>query len=177
MSPSSIPFLWPQEPRLLLGSCSPPLSCSRPGRWESVPSGDPGAPALVPPRDRWQQRRPATASSRTPATCRPSARATLSGGLTKAVLPLLLPAPGPGSAQQLAPCRPAVAIRRVTFQLVAPRLERRQEEEGDLAGRRGPGLFPSGSFPLSSGIFFLSLHPFLCPRPVLLAVWWASRPR
>ena len=52
-----------------------------------------------------------------------------------------------------------------TFQLVALRLERRQEEEGDRAGRREAGRSPPGSFPLSSGIFFLSFS-LLCPGPV-----------
>lgn len=67
--------------------------------------------------------------------------------------PWVCPAAGP-----VPPCR---GHPPSTFQLVALRLERRQEEEGDRAGRREAGRSPPGSFPLSSGIFFLSL--FLPP--------------
>lgn len=157
LSPSSIPLLVAPGLRLLLGSCSP-LSCSRPGRWESVPSGEPEAYS-GPSQRPVAAAKPCDGILEDPATCRAFCWVHPQRRPYKGRPPLLLPAPGPGSAQQLALAGlPWPSAGRHS----APRLERRQEEEGAAAGG-GRDSFLQGLFLLvlvSSSSLFI---PFFVP--------------
>lgn len=141
-------------------SCSHPLSCSRPGGGEAGPLGGPGSPCSG------TSRRPVAAakahngiredsSSARPlrafCSCHPQRRPH------RGRPPASPASPPPWVCPAAGPLPACCGHPPSTFQLVALRLERRQEEEGDRAGRREAGRSPPGSFPLSSGIFFLSL--------------------
>lgn len=85
----------------------------------------------------------------------PSASTAHRGCFTMAVIPFLLPALCPGSILQLASFWPAVTIKHLTFQLVAPSLAWRQKRKEIVLGRRKDS-FRLFFGPLWFDVFFLS---------------------